>query len=214
MPSPNHPTATLADLRELAVKHITTSHGGTRADPDTMAAIAMVSSGGKFRESRKRTDGATTRGLWQISSVHGFTDLNLYSADDNAKAAARVYAKQGYSAWGAYTSGAYAEYMPDSGYPPGVGATGFTVNPVDALSGVSNAIRAGVNAFTETLMKVTLSAGASVMAVVLIVLGVVILARPRGASGVKAAADAASTAAGGAGMAARVVRSAPQRGAW
>lgn len=208
MPPPTHPTATLADLRALAVKHITTSHDGVRADPDVMAAIAMTSSGGRFRENRKRGDGSTTRGLWQISSVHGFTDLDLFEGDDNARAAARVYAREGYAAWGAYTSGAYAEHMPESVYPPGVGATGFTVSPADALRGVPNAIRAGVNAFTETVMKATVSAGASVLAVTLIVLGFVILIRPRGQSGVKAAAGAASTVAGGAGKAARAVRSA------
>jgi hypothetical protein len=192
----------------LAVKHITTSRNGVKADPDVMAAIAMASSGGKFRESRKRGDGSVTRGLWQISSVHGFADLDLFDADDNARAAARVYARGGYAAWGSYSSGAYAEHMPENVYPPGVGATGFTVNPVDAVKGIPDAIRGGVNALTETVMRATVSAGAMVVAVTLLVLGVAILIRPRGQSGVKAAAGAASTAAGGAGKAARAVRAA------
>jgi hypothetical protein len=167
MPPPTHPSATLADARQLAVTYI------KNADPDIMAAIAMAESGGKYRALNRNTNGSTDKGLWQINSIHGLEGkgYNLYDPEDNAKAASVVYDKQGYKAWAVYNSGAYKKYAPENVYPTGVGTTGFKVD------GVTSSIGNAVNAATETVTRVGLSAGALTVALTLLVLGVVILMR-------------------------------------
>lgn len=92
--------------------------GGFKADEVTTAtAIALAESGGDT--AAKNASGAV--GLWQIlpsanadiikkeSKVGGPTNPIA-----NARMAHDVYARQGWSAWAAYTSGAYRKFMPQA----------------------------------------------------------------------------------------------------
>jgi len=152
---------------------------GMYADVNVMGAIAMAESGGEPRVTDNvNTDGSRDRGLWQINSrwhPELWRKYDLYDPELNAEAAGIVWAKQGYDAWSVYKSGRYKEFMPDRG----LGAE--LKKPVEGVAGVTdnigNSVRASVNAITETVMKVTLSGGAFILALVLIVMGIIILAR-------------------------------------
>jgi hypothetical protein len=61
--------------------------------------------------------------------------------------------------------------MPENVMAPGVTPTGFDTGSI------GNAVKSGVNAVTETFMRMTLSAGALSVALVLLILGTVILMR-------------------------------------
>lgn len=168
MPPPTHPTATLADIRSLAVRYI------PKADPDIMAAIAMAESGGKYRVVGTNSNGSTDKGLWQINSIHSLESkgYDLFDPEDNAKAAAIVYDKQGYDAWTVYKTGAYKKFIGDNVYAPGLGPTGL-----DSGVGVTDVVKQSINAVNETMTRIGLNSAAVTIAVVLLIMGFIILSR-------------------------------------
>jgi hypothetical protein len=67
----------------------------------TAVAVAYAESNGKPAAVGKNRNGSKDSGLWQINSVHGFS--NLKDPEVNAGAAFYVWEKQGWSAWYAHT---------------------------------------------------------------------------------------------------------------
>jgi hypothetical protein len=86
---------------------------GLPGDPKVWAAVAMAESSGV---TTAKNPASGTYGLWQIHPVHRkehptWTEKWLADPVNNARAAAVVYAQQGWGAWEAYTSGAYQHYL-------------------------------------------------------------------------------------------------------
>lgn len=86
---------------------------GLPGDPKVWAAVAMAESSG-VTTAKNPSSGAY--GLWQIHPVHRgdyptWTEKWLSDPVNNARAAAKIHAKQGWGAWEAYTSGAYEAYL-------------------------------------------------------------------------------------------------------
>jgi hypothetical protein len=86
---------------------------GLPGDPKVWAAVAMAESSGNTT-AKNPSSGAY--GLWQIHPIHRqdyptWTEKWLSDPVNNARAAAKVHAKQGWGAWEAYTSGAYKRYL-------------------------------------------------------------------------------------------------------
>ena len=102
---------TRADLERLWV-----SAGGSAADAETMAAIALAESKGVA--TAHNPSGAS--GLWQIMLPENASYVpggpkNVYSPAANARAAVAILAKQGLTAWETYTNGAYRQYLAKPG---------------------------------------------------------------------------------------------------
>lgn len=86
---------------------------GLPGDPKVWAAVAMAESSGN---TTAKNPASGAYGLWQIHPIHRkdhptWTERWLSDPVNNARAAARVYAQQGWGAWEAYTSGAYQRYL-------------------------------------------------------------------------------------------------------
>lgn len=67
----------------------------------TAAAVALAESNGRKGAVNINRNGSRDSGIWQINSVHGFT--NLHDPLVNAQAAFEVWQQQGWTAWYAHT---------------------------------------------------------------------------------------------------------------
>ena len=56
-------------------------------------------------------DGSNDKGLFQINSIHGFSDTERLDPIRNIEIAFRIWKSQGYQAWSAYGNGAYLKFM-------------------------------------------------------------------------------------------------------
>ena len=72
-----------------------------------MIAVAKAESGLNPLTVNKNTNGTWDRGIFQINSVHGDDDLEMFDVDKNLIAARAVYDKQGITAWSSFNNGAY-----------------------------------------------------------------------------------------------------------
>lgn len=75
------------------------------------AAVAMAESGGNPNAVNQDSDGSHDVGLWQINSVHGYSDAQMKNPYYNVAAAKAVYDSSGWGAWTTHQSGAYKKYM-------------------------------------------------------------------------------------------------------
>jgi hypothetical protein len=82
--------------------------------PSIMAAIAMAESSGNPKAIDNDSNGTHDVGLWQINSVHGYSDADMEIPSKNVAAAKAVFDSQGYGAWATYNSGAYKQYVPSA----------------------------------------------------------------------------------------------------
>jgi hypothetical protein len=190
-------------LRVLALRHI------KGADADVMAAIAMAESKGvKTAVGGPNTNGTRDYGLWQINEkwrewdTSGFIRAaNLLNTEANAKAAGIVFKAQGYKAWSTFNSGAYKKFLStDPGVVkrvtdlftdiPVVDTFGDAMGKVKGVADIPGMVTAGVKALGESMLNSTLTAGGFIAAIVMVVLGVVILARRPAMAVVKTATTA------------------------
>ena len=78
----------------------------------TAGAIAKAESSLCQDAYNSNTNGSVDRGLYQINSVHRYAVSCLYNASCNTKAAVNIYRQRGnWTAWVAYNSGAYKQYL-------------------------------------------------------------------------------------------------------
>jgi hypothetical protein len=165
-----------ADLQQLAL-----GAGFTGDDIPIAAAVALAESGGNPK-SHNSTPPDDSYGLWQINMLgamgparrkqFGITsNEQLFDPSTNAKAAHTVWKGSGWKAWTTYTSGKYKDHMSaDTG--------GLSVSATDNTpTGIAGAITNGINNIGQTFINGTASAAGLVAALVLLVLGIVILAR-------------------------------------
>jgi hypothetical protein len=80
-------------------------------NPAIMKAIAQAESGMNPIASHKNINGSVDIGLFQINSVHGNDQLELFDVDKNLAVARQVYEKQGLGAWSAFSNGSYLKYV-------------------------------------------------------------------------------------------------------
>ena len=83
--------------------------------PNTAVAIAKAESGAKLKidaynpEAHKGCNGSY--GVFQIACVHHRASEDLFDPAVNIKKARKIYLKEGWKPWGAYTSGGYKKYL-------------------------------------------------------------------------------------------------------
>ena len=56
-------------------------------------------------------DGSNDKGLFQINSIHGFSDAERLDPIRNIEIAFKIWRNQGYRAWAAYNNGAYLKFI-------------------------------------------------------------------------------------------------------
>ncbi len=56
-------------------------------------------------------DGSNDKGLFQINSIHGFSDAERLDPIRNIEIAFKIWQNQGYRVWSAYSNGAYLKFM-------------------------------------------------------------------------------------------------------
>ena len=127
-----HQVFSFDDLVAMAVK---AGFAGMAAN--IAAAIALAESSGNPDAIGDLSLGVSV-GLWQINlKAHpNFTRFGLLKPQNNANAAFEVYrdAKNSFSPWSTYNSGAYLKHMPSNAPVPPVGAAEKPASPVHPAS--------------------------------------------------------------------------------
>ena len=80
-------------------------------NPEVMIAVAKAESNLNPLATNRNTNGSRDIGLFQINSVHGGNDLEMFDVDKNLEAARKVYDKQGITAWSAVNNGSYLKFL-------------------------------------------------------------------------------------------------------
>jgi hypothetical protein len=81
-------------------------------EPELMIAIAKAESKlNPHAINRANSNGSVDTGIFQINSIHGYSEEFLKNEDNNLKVARLVYEKQGITAWSAYNNGSYKQWL-------------------------------------------------------------------------------------------------------
>lgn len=80
-------------------------------NPKVMIAVAKAESGLNPLATNRNTNGSRDIGIFQVNSVHGGDDLEMFDVDKNLVAAREVYDKQGITAWSAFNNGSYLKFL-------------------------------------------------------------------------------------------------------
>ncbi len=77
-----------------------------------MLAIAQAESGCNQNADNTglNADGTNDKGLFQINSIHGFSDAERFDPVRNTEIAHRIWKNQGYQAWSAFNNGSYLRF--------------------------------------------------------------------------------------------------------
>lgn len=100
IPPDNQSSYSAKDLVELA-------YAAGFPNAALAAAISMAEDGtGDPTVTHLNSNGSTDTGLWQINSVHGYSEEQLKNPYYNVAAAKQVFDSQGWGAWTTYNTGA------------------------------------------------------------------------------------------------------------
>ena len=80
-------------------------------NPDVMVAIAKAESGLNPKATNVNRNGSSDIGLFQVNSIHGYDDLEMFAPEKNIEAARKIYEKQGLTAWVVFQTGAYKKFL-------------------------------------------------------------------------------------------------------
>lgn len=80
-------------------------------NPEVMIAVAKAESNLNPYATNRNTNGSRDIGLFQINSVHGNSDLEMFNVDKNLIAARKIYEKQGITAWSAVNNNSYLKHI-------------------------------------------------------------------------------------------------------
>jgi lysozyme-like protein len=147
-------------------------------------AVALAESGGDT-QSHNSTPPDDSYGLWQINMLGSLgparrkefnlkSNEDLFNPDTNARVAHGIFQKSGWKAWTTYTSGKYKQFLPQANQALlGENKDGSPASSPEESSPIGEA----ANAIGKTFLNTGASIGGLVVALVLLVLGVVLLAR-------------------------------------
>jgi hypothetical protein len=129
----------MAKLSPRQIYALARDAGFTAGQGVTMTAIALAESGGDTAVTHRNTNGSLDVGLWQINSIHGYSESAMKDPFQNAKAAKAIHAKQGYNAWTVFKSGAYNRQLPAA--LSGVPSSGTSLSSI--LAGIKTLASVG-----------------------------------------------------------------------
>jgi hypothetical protein len=187
----------MANLSRSQLAGLAQSVGFTGNDVDIAVAVALAESGGNpgdYNGDRSTED--DSYGLWQINMYKELgpdrrkkfgisSNTELFRPAVNAKAAKIVHAESGWKAWTTYTDGTYKEFLTkDPVLPtgpientPGKVGTPAEVEQSTEPTSLYESVTSGFNALGSNLFKGTANLVGVTVAIALLVLGVVLLAR-------------------------------------
>lgn len=102
------------EAKNVEVKELTIEEKIAKTFPENpkiMLAVAKAESGLNPMTTNRNSNGTRDIGLFQINSVHGEDDLEMFDVDKNLVAARKIYDKQGITAWAAFNNNSYAKFM-------------------------------------------------------------------------------------------------------
>lgn len=160
--------------------------GFSGQDVNIAVAVALAESGGN-PNAHNSTPPDDSYGLWQINMLGALgparrkqfgisSNQELFDPAKNARAAYAIWRSSGWNAWTTYTRGTYKKYMDqvsNGSIPGAVSDVKEAASGINPMAGVTSAI----NAVGQNIFKGTASALGILVAVVLLVLGIVLLAR-------------------------------------
>lgn len=170
----------MAKLSQSEIEGYAADAGFTGNDIHIAGAVAMAESGGSTT-SHNATPPDNSYGLWQINMLgslgpsrrkqFGITSNDqLYDPRINAQAAHAVWKGSGWSAWTTYTRGTYQKYM--------AGSSSASESSTSSGDGSSNTgITGAITNIGENIFKAASNLTGIIVAVVLLILGIVLLAR-------------------------------------
>ena len=175
-------------LTEAQIASVAAKAGFTGNDLKIAVAVAKAESGGNANaHNGNAATGDDSYGLWQINYYGSLKDSRtkafgpgpgLLDPQKNANAAYQIFKQSGWGAWSTYKRGDYKQYMSSSTLDNAVKGALTGALPTVAHDAVS-AIDPGsaINSIGSNLIKVGDNIGGIVVAVALVSLGVILLAR-------------------------------------
>lgn len=172
----------------------------------TATAIALAESGGNQDAVHHNSDAHKTNdyGIWQINDYYHPDKIALArsSAQGNAQAAYKVWAeKHAFTPWATYNSKSYLAHLPaaekayatigkDTSIEAGLkdGGKAADSGGGGSIFNVGGSITSAVNSLNRSIFGVAVNAGVFLAALVILVLGVLLLARKPIGAGVRTVA--------------------------
>lgn len=187
----------MANLSRSQLAGLAKSVGFTGNDVDIAVAVALAESGGNpgdYNGDRSTKD--DSYGLWQINMYEDLgpdrrkkfgisSNTELYRPAVNAKAAKIIHGESGWKAWTTYKNGKYKDFLTkDPVLPtgpientPGKVGTPEEVEASTESTSLYESVLSGFNSVGSNLFKGTANIAGVTIAVSLLVLGIVLLAR-------------------------------------
>jgi hypothetical protein len=169
-------------------------HAGFTGDNVNIAvAVALAESGGN-PNSHNSTPPDDSYGLWQINMLGSLgparrkqfgisSNSQLFDPATNAKAAHMIWQGSGWNAWTTYTKETYKQFLGKGGSLGNaiagglLDAAGNQVTGATVASGSTGSVADTLNNLGNTLFKAASNFTGVLVAIVLLILGIVILAR-------------------------------------
>jgi len=172
----------MANLSKDEIRKYASAAGFTGNNLDIAVAVALAESGGN-PQSHNAVPPDDSYGLWQINMLGGLgpdrrakfnlkSNSDLYDPATNARVAFGIWQGSGWKAWTTYTRGTYKKYY--DGTDESVDTTTTSDKPsLNPINGIGDAI----NAFGSTIFKGFANLAGVLVAIALVIIGLVILAR-------------------------------------
>lgn len=81
----------------------------------TAIAVSFAESGGRVDALGTNTNGSRDRGLWQINTIHGYTDQEMFNPVKNANVAFSIsHGGTDWSPWYAWRDGKHEQFIPQA----------------------------------------------------------------------------------------------------
>lgn len=98
-------------LSPVQVARLVLAAGWTGDEAVTAVAVAGAESGFRIRGKNVAKNGTFDAGLFQINSIHGYKEADLYVPELNLAAAFKLYKRRGFQPWVAYKNGRWTEFL-------------------------------------------------------------------------------------------------------
>jgi Lysozyme like domain len=176
------------NLSEAQIAQVASKAGFTGNDLKIAVAVAMAESGGNANAHNGNAGtGDDSYGLWQINYYGSLKTSRtksfgpgpgLFDPQKNANAAYQIFKGSGWGAWTTYRNGDYKQHMGSTLDDAVKGALlGAAGGPIASAAGSAIGVGDSINSLGSNLLKTGESIGGIAVALVLVVLGVVLLAR-------------------------------------
>lgn len=176
----------MATLSKAEIANLAKGAGFTGNDVNIAVGVALAESGGNPRAHNPNPPD-NSYGLWQINMLGSMgpdrrkryglkSNEDLFDPATNARVAYGIWKGSGWKAWTTYTSGKYKANL-GTDVDTTAGSTPETQSEPPSGLSIGDAIARGTNAISLSLFKGIANVSGILLAIALIVIGILILAR-------------------------------------